>query len=62
MNIDGIGFNQAWAKKKSEDDFVLEFIGMDHIWPELSADEKEAALRSAHKQLNAPEPEKEAAE
>jgi hypothetical protein len=35
---------------------------MAHIYPDLSADEKEEALRKAHQLLNAPEePVKEAA-
>jgi hypothetical protein len=64
MQIDGIGFNQEWAKKKSEDAFVAEFstAEMGHIYPDLSAGEKEEALRKAHQLLNAPEePAKEAA-
>jgi hypothetical protein len=53
MQIDGIGFNPDWAKKKSEDDFVAEFTAehMEHIYPDLPKEEKEQALRKAHQVL-----------
>lgn len=46
MIIDGISFNQQWAWGKTEAEFVNEFKGMDHIFPE--AKDKAAKLKEAY--------------
>lgn len=46
MKIDGVDFNHAWAKEKTEAQFVDEFKGHEHIFPE--AKDKVAKLKAAH--------------
>lgn len=46
MIIDGVGFNQEWAWGKTEAEFVNEFKGMDHIFPE--AKDKVGKLKEAY--------------
>lgn len=51
MNIDGIFYNQEWAKKKTESEFVKEFIDTEHIYPDADKKEKEKLLKAAYKEL-----------
>lgn len=53
---DVYGFNQEWAKTKSKADFVAEFMGHEHIFPEMKAADKTARLEQVWKTLrNEPE-------
>lgn len=54
VKIDGHNFNKSWAKKKSEAEFVAEFIGVDVIYKD--AENREDALKAAYQELVA-EPE-----
>lgn len=61
FNVDGHGFNAAWAKKKTADQFVAEFVNMDHIYPDITDKaEKAAKLKQVHAEImkeGAPAPE-----
>lgn len=52
MKIDGISFNDQWVKDHSEDEFVKEFMPMEHIFE--GSDNKEQQLREAYR-LHFPE-------
>ena len=49
MKIDGPSFDQQWSWGKTEAEFVKEFIGMEHIYPD--ADDKAAKLKEVYAQL-----------
>jgi hypothetical protein len=46
MKIDGVGFNHEWARTKTETEFVDEFKGVAHIYP--NAKDKIAKLKEAY--------------
>lgn len=46
ITIDGVSFMKDWAWSKTEQQFVDEFKGMDHIFPE--ATDKAGKLKEAY--------------
>ncbi len=49
ITIDGIHFNQDWAKKVTEDAFVTEF--KDAHYQDLTEEARIAALKAAYQRL-----------
>lgn len=54
MTIDGVTFVQAWAKKKTEAQFVKEFVPHTHIYPNLKGDERVEKLKEVYRKLVPP--------
>lgn len=54
MIIDGISFNQQWSWTKTETEFVNEFKGMEHIFPDVK--DKPAKLKEAYALLQQGKP------
>jgi len=51
MKYEGINFNEKFAKRLTQDQFVNHNSNR-HLWPELPAKKKEERLKEVHKLIN----------